>query len=292
MAKSGEPDGPRISKAARVVRVATLALAAASAIYFLYPVPILAWKADEGDKIARASRVIQSNTDGFILVQTPRGNFWVPRGMEKVLPVFLGQQAEKIYGSGDQGAHRGDIVLDCGADVGVFTREALDLGAARVIAVESAPENVESLRRTFAEEIRNGKVTVYPKGVWDRDDVLTLYVYPDNSGGDSFVISGPSKYTEVKAPLTTIDKLAVELELARVDFIKMDIKGSAPKALAGGRQTLAKYHPRIAVSTEVSEDYPALIQGPVMAGWDGYHKECGMCELFREGFIPTVMFYR
>ena len=43
----------------------------------------------------------------------------------------------------------------------------------------------------------------------------------------------------VELPLTTIDKMVSELNLARVDFIKMDIEGAEPNALRGGRGTIA-----------------------------------------------------
>lgn len=301
---------PSRSTGAKVVRAAALVVMLALAGYFTIPLLRIGWKASisacpwseswlalrrtqirVSDPIAQASRVIR-NEAGLNLVHTPKGEFWVPSGMEKILALFLWQQSAKIYGAGERGVHRGDIVLDGGANVGVFTREALNLGAARVIAIEPGPENVAALRRTFAAETETGQVVVYPKGIWDKDDVLTLNVFPHNSGADSFVVSGPAPHTEVKIPLTTIDNLVLELGLPRVDFIKLDIKGAAPKALAGAKQTLAAFHPRLAVSTEEPKDFPAFIQEPIASSWPGYRRECGMCELFREGFVPMVMFYR
>jgi predicted RNA methylase len=59
----------------------------------------------------------------------------------------------------------GAVVLDCGAHVGVYTRRALNEGAAKVIAIEPVPQTVECLRRTFRREIAEGRVVVYQKGV-------------------------------------------------------------------------------------------------------------------------------
>ena len=82
-----------------------------------------------------------------------------------------------------------------------------------VVAIEPEPNNVESLRRTYAREIADGRVIVYPKGVWDKDDVLSMMVYP-NSALDTFVMSERvetrDKPVEVKLPLTTIDNLVTE----------------------------------------------------------------------------------
>jgi len=43
----------------------------------------------------------------------------------------------------------------------------------------------------------------------------------------------------VNVPLTSIDKLVAQLQLPRVDFIKMDIKGATAKALIGAKGLLA-----------------------------------------------------
>ena len=86
------------------------------------------------------------------------------------------------------GVRKGDIVLDCGANLGTFTRTALDRGAKTVVAIEPAPENLECIRRSFKDEIASGRVILYPKGVWDKDDVLTLHIHHDNSAADSFLI--------------------------------------------------------------------------------------------------------
>jgi FkbM family methyltransferase len=136
--------------------------------------------------------------------------------------------------------------LDAGANVGVFTRKALWSGASKVIAIEPAPENLECLRRNFAAEIADGRVVLYPKGIWDKDDVLKLRVDPTDSARDTFV--RPIDDAQfIEAPLTTVDKMVVELGLRQVDFIKMDIEGAEQKAIVGARNTIAKFRPRMAL---------------------------------------------
>ena len=82
----------------------------------------------------------------------------------------------------------GDTVLDRRANVGVFTKVALAAGAKQVVAIEPSPDNIACPRRTFASEVTAGRVIVYPKGVWDKDDGLVLHVDPKNSAWDSFVM--------------------------------------------------------------------------------------------------------
>ena len=243
------------------------------------------------DRILAASRKIESDEKGFELWETPKGRYWIPRGSHFVLPFNLAEQERNIYVLGEVRAKAGDVVLDCGANVGVYTREALEAGARLVVAIEPAPENIEVLRRNYAAEIKVGKVIVYPKGVWDKDDWLTLHIDPHNSAADSFVIERAGTHAIERVPLTTIDKMVQELKLDRVDFIKMDIEGAEVKALTGARETLAKFHPKIAVSAYHSPDHPVEIPKAVRAGWDGYRMECGPCAEANWAVRPDILFF-
>jgi FkbM family methyltransferase len=78
-----------------------------------------------------------------------------------------------------EGVRPGDIVIDCGAHVGVFTHTALARGASQVVAVEPEPSNLECLRRNFATEIATGRVIVVGVGVWDSPGILRLNIAED-----------------------------------------------------------------------------------------------------------------
>ena len=171
---------------------------------------------------------------------TPKGQYWIPKGNRYVLPFNLAEMERHIYGSGEHFVHAGDIVLDCGASDGDFTREALKAGASKVVSIEISPITVECLRRNLAQEIAQGQVVVYPKGVWDREDSLVLNVHDSNFAANSVVLRwGPMHATALKVPLTSIDKIVAELNLPKVDFIKMDVEGAEVRAIAGARATMA-----------------------------------------------------
>ena len=89
-------------------------------------------------------------------------------------------------------------------------------------------------------------MVLYPKGIWDKDDVLKLRVDPTDSARDTFVRQIDDAQF-IEAPLTTVDKMVVELGLRQVDFIKMDIEGAEQKAIVGARNTIAKFRPRMAL---------------------------------------------
>ncbi len=243
------------------------------------------------DQILKASRLVERDAQGYALWETPHGRYWVPKGSDYVLPYNLAEQERKIYGAGSRGVRSGDVVLDCGANVGVYTRDALNAGAAVVVAIEPAPENVECLRRNFAPEIASGRVIVYPKGVWDKDDFLPLNVDPGNSAADSFLLHPPGSVALQKIPLTTIDKLAGELKLGRVSLIKMDIEGAEPNALAGARNTILRYKPRLALSAYHAPDHPRTIPRLIGEMRGDYRMECGPCAEIAWGIRPDVLYF-
>jgi FkbM family methyltransferase len=240
-------------------------------------------------------KITALKSEGAIdLVEAPQGRFWIPTRNREILAGMLIDQDDDVYGKGEHSVQAGDTVLDCGANVGVFTRKALSHGARLVVAIEPAPENLICLRKTFEEEIRAGLVIVYPKGVWDHDCELVLRTYDYQSGGDSVALKFPHSQAGPTVQLTTIDELTSELKLQSVDFIKMDIEGAERQALRGAQQTIARFRPRLAISLEHTptdaEEIPALI----WSLWPFLRTERGPCIWVSTEFVsrlqPEVVF--
>jgi FkbM family methyltransferase len=302
-----------------IIIAGAVIVAAVPIAYFLYPgsqparFVHLAWSRYRGCPLTRVSSAIDDFDDRFDriydlypkitvlksegaldLVQAPQGRFWIPTRDREILAGMLIDQDDDVYGKGEHGVRAGDTVLDCGANVGVFTRKALSQGAGLVVAIEPAPENVNCLRKTFEEEIRAGRVIVYPKGVWDHDCELVLRTYDYQSGGDSVALKFPHSHAGPTVQLTTIDNLTSELKLQRADFIKMDIEGAERQALRGAKQTVARFRPRMAISLEHTptdaEEIPALI----WSLWPKMKTERGPCVWVKTEFVsrlqPEVVF--
>lgn len=258
------------------------------------PLPLTLRSVAESERLARrtdhhASQMTTiAREKGLELRQTAAGRFWVPAG-DRILPFLIAEQDLEIYGQGSRGVHSGDIVLDCGANIGMFTRTALKAGARLVVAIEPAPDTLECLRRNLAADIRAGRVIVYPKGVWDHDDWLRLALDDSNSGSNSLVLG--ANRPSVRVPLTTIDKLVTELKLERVDFIKMDIEGAEKNALSGARDTLRTFRPRMSISSEHlpddTEKIPILVKSLVPS----YRWECGPCVYDGAHARPEALYF-
>ena len=231
------------------------------------------------DEILRASRMVGEDEQGLFLYETPEGDFWLPQRDDVwSLAVVLAEQEQEMYGhAGSLGVRPGDVVIDGGAHVGLFTRTALAAGASKVVTFEVTPKALLCLRRNLAKEIAEGKVVVVDKGVWHEEAVLPLVIVDGCSVCNSVTHQMPAA---VDVPLTTIDHAAEALKLARVDFIKLDIENAEANALRGAAQTLRRFHPRVAVALENAKnryEYADEVLGIMHDAFSGYAYECGAC---------------
>ena len=231
------------------------------------------------DEILRASRMVGEDEQGLFLYETPEGDFWLPQRDDVwSLAVVLAEQEQEMYGhAGSLGVRPGDVVIDGGAHVGLFTRTALAAGASKVVTFEVTPKALLCLRRNLAKEIAEGKVVVVDKGVWHEEAVLPLVIVDGCSVCNSVTHQMPAA---VDVPLTTIDHAAEALKLARVDFIKLDIENAEANALRGAAETLRRFHPRVAVALENAKnryEYADEVLGIMHDAFSGYAYECGAC---------------
>jgi FkbM family methyltransferase len=233
-----------------------------------------------------------ADDQGYGLWQTPKGNFWVPSENGKNLPYWLAHLEGHIDRQGCCRVRPGDIVLDCGAHVGLFVREAIAAGASVVVAIEPAPENIACLRRTFPEELRTGRVIICPKGVWDKEDVLSFQTDARFSAGDRVVLAALDNGQSQQIPVTTIDRLVAELGLQRVDFIKLHVEGCEAQAIAGARETIAKFRPRLAIAADHQDDDAERIPELVRAAWPSYQMRSRGCHIDRKRLLilPDMLF--
>ncbi len=244
------------------------------------------------ERLLSESRKMEDNLNGYSRWHTPEGDFWIPATSAATLHFDLAEQARKIYGSGEQAVKLGDVVFDCGANIGLFTSIALRAGARRIIAVEPSPENLECYRRNFSGAIDEGKIVLIPKGVWDKEDTLTLYVDPNDSKTASFMLKPKGAEGKIQVALTTIDKIVADIGLEKVDFIKLDIEGSESNALRGAARTIKRFKPRISVAAYHNAEDPRRIAEAISATRTDYKRECGPCLEMNNGVRPMVLWFR
>ncbi len=123
----------------------------------------------------------------------------------------------------------GSVVLDVGANIGIYTLLAAKRGA-RVFAIEADPTNATILRHHITSNGFADCVTVFEMAAMHEKQSTTLYRDPANSG-HSNVFDG---VTGISVLGNTIDSL----DLPPIDVCKMDIEGAEVMALLGMTRTI------------------------------------------------------
>ena len=222
--------------------------------------------------------------------RTEIGDFWINEHERDILAWVIWELAgQSVYESGEVVLHPGDTVIDCGAHVGVFTRYALNRGAARVVAVEPDPQNLICLEANLAEEIASGKVTLIRGGLWNEETVLPLGQDKGNSASRSFVYSYEQQVEGI--PVFPLDKIVADQNLDRVDFVKMDIEGSERVALKGAVNTIERFKPRMAICTYHLPDDSRVIPRLVINTRSDYLAHVKDLDLHGDRVTPKVVFF-
>ena len=117
----------------------------------------------------------------------------------------------------------GDVVIDCGANVGdlklYFKHVGVDV---EYVGIEPGPGEFEVLERNVAP---SRAINV---GLWDQDGELTFYVASD--GADSSLIEPPSYDAVTTVPTRRLDGL---VDYPCIRLLKLEAEGAEPEALAG-----------------------------------------------------------
>lgn len=129
-----------------------------------------------------------------------------------------------------------DVVLDVGANVGLYSLFAAARGAT-AIAVEPYPANLESLRVNLE---RNGlDATVIEGAFTDAAGEAELFVAAEEAGAGTHTFA-PDQVSDVTVTVPTYagDALIADGELPTPTVVKLDVQGSEYLVLEGLRETL------------------------------------------------------
>lgn len=121
---------------------------------------------------------------------TKLSKFKYPKSLEGDVPNFYKEIYEDDeYNRFGVKIEKGDVVIDCGANVGIFTQYALDMGASKVIGYECEDE----VLKYYKKNIKSKKVTKI-KSFLSKENIDIKTILNDNG-------------------------------LDKVDFLKLDIEG-------------------------------------------------------------------
>lgn len=167
----------------------------------------------------------------------------------------------------------GGVAIDVGANVGWHTLLLARLAGpgGRVLAVEPNPSVRAQLQRNVGLN-RLTQVEIVACALADASGV-SEFIAPDASDPSSasghIVSEGNEGATSVRVETSTLDLLAEQKQLGRVDLIKIDAEGFDWPVLQGAELTIARHRPYIIF--EFDEAYAAR----------GRETAACLCEFFR-----------
>ncbi len=144
--------------------------------------------------------------------------------------------------------NEGDIVVDIGANIGVYTLNmAQKVGAmGKVYAFEPEPTNFELLTKNVEEnELTN--VVCSDVALSNRAAPASLFISKQNFGDHRLYQEDNTERKSVPVMTDTLDNLLREIyrEKGVVKVIKIDTQGFEPFVIEGAKQIIQENHPAI-----------------------------------------------
>jgi len=151
------------------------------------------------------------------------------------IDIFIKQVYERFYK-----LKEGDIVVDVGANVGMFTvKAALSVGdKGKVVSIEPIEENFELLKKNV--EFHNlVNVQIIRKALGSRRGKTTMLKSLLSGTHQLKGLKNPEfPIEEVDVEVDTLDNIVKELSINKIDLLKIDVEGAELEVLKGAEESL------------------------------------------------------
>ena len=144
---------------------------------------------------------------------------------------------------------KGDVVVSIGASVGtntlVFSKKVGSKG--KVIAIEPDMNRLKYLEKNIRINKLENNIIIIKKGVWCKKSRMNFY---KKAFFEGLSMMRPDEHS-IKSTIEvdTLDNILADLNIKKVDFIKMDIEGAEIEALKGIKETLKNNDTKLAIAS-------------------------------------------
>jgi len=146
-----------------------------------------------------------------------------------------------------------DIVLDVGANIGLFSALACSIGC-KVHAIEPLEKNIRFLK-LLKDLNPKFDLTIHQCALTDFDGKITLYSKGNDMGGGTIfedinqnnIVRAKEAHDSRPIIETLVDAVMLDTLNINVDFIKADIEGAEISMLRGGKETIKRCRPKLSL---------------------------------------------
>lgn len=132
---------------------------------------------------------------------------------------------KKVYNPKFLSINSNDIVMDLGANIGVFSLYAAKMGANKIYSVEPLQKNVKLIKKNF-EINKLKKPTTIKMAVSDKIAVKKFYLGDIDSHGLLFGHHSQNINKFLKVKTTNLSDIFKKYKIKKLDFLKIDCEGS------------------------------------------------------------------
>jgi FkbM family methyltransferase len=143
----------------------------------------------------------------------------------------------------------GDVVIDCGANIGMFSLFAANKNASRVISFEPVHHAFDLLdKNIYINDFNKTEFIVEKFGLSNDTAKVKISINDKNVGSNSIIGYIDSQKAEL-IDVIKLDDYIRNNKINKIDFIKADIEGAERLMLEGARETKFKLKPKLSICT-------------------------------------------
>lgn len=148
----------------------------------------------------------------------------------------------------------GDVVIDCGANIGISTANAVARECGRVYSIE--PVINDSLIK--CGELFGEKMSLHTLALSNYKGTADIYINPD-AGNDNSIYHIQNTLKEKRTVnVAALDDFCRDEKITKVDYIKLYIDDLECRMLLGAEETIIRHLPKIAVFPSLPYNADAL----------------------------------
>ena len=170
----------------------------------------------------------------------------------------------------------GDIAIDCGANIGLFSALASNKGAI-VYAFEPSGSIVDNYLAKTA--LYNPNVHIRKYALSDKREQL-MFVDESTFGAGTRKLTATDVSEKGITEAISIDEFVQEEGITHIDFIKADIEGAERYMLMGAKQVLKEFAPKLSICTYHLPDDRKVLRELILNSNPSYVIEEKFCKMY------------